>query len=115
MRIFEETRLKSKFDVKDLGLVQHCLGLEFTQNNNEIEMSQKAYTAEILERFGMEDFKPAVTPLEPGTKLVRSEQDSKEDLHLYPFRELIGAFLCQLWKGALDSRKENLELSPRNN
>ena len=122
--------LKSKFDVKDLGLVKHYLGLEFTQKNNEIEISQKAYTVEIPKRFGMEDSKPAVTPLEPGTKFVRSEQCSKEALQLYPFSELIGALLylsvdtrpdsvcCelaqsilyQLWKGALDRRKENFAL-----
>lgn len=46
--------LSSKFQIKDLGELKYCLGIEFSQGENKVTMIQR----EILNRFGMEDSKP---------------------------------------------------------
>lgn len=37
-----KNHLNAKFDVKDLGNIKHCLGLEFTRNEREISINQRA-------------------------------------------------------------------------
>lgn len=58
-----KTRQKHFIDCH-LGKIGNCLGLEFTQ-----------------------DSEPVTTPLEPGTKLFKRENTSKEEMKLYPFRD----------------------------
>lgn len=86
-----EKELSKFFEVKDLGPVQYCLGLEFTRSGKNISIHQKAYVEEILKKFGMEDCKPVSTPADPGLKLTKPEgQPTTEELKL-PYRELVGA------------------------
>lgn len=65
-----KNHLGSKFDVKDLGEIKYCLGLEFARDNRGITVKLKGYINDVLSRFGMFDCKPVSTPLEPGLKLV---------------------------------------------
>lgn len=83
--------LSVKFEVKDLGAVKYCLGLEFTRSKNIIAISQRGYILEILERFGMSECKPVTTPLEPGFKLFGERGGTDEHEAKVPYRELIGA------------------------
>jgi hypothetical protein len=46
------------------------------------------YINELLKRFGMFDSKPVCAPLDPGVKLLKSEEPPDENL---PYRELVGA------------------------
>ena len=55
--------LKKSFDMKDLGKISYCLGIKFNQNKEEITMSQRKYTQEILKKFNMENCKPISTPM----------------------------------------------------
>ena len=81
-----------RFQVKDLGKVKHCLGMEFRQEKDFLEISQTAYIEEVLKKFGMQNSKPAVTPMDLGTKLKKVEESSEEDSS-YPFREFIGSLM----------------------
>lgn len=56
-------------ELKSLGRVSFCLGVEFRQEENCICMSQKRYIQEILGRFGMLETNPVSTPLDPNQKL----------------------------------------------
>lgn len=85
--------LNKHFDVKDLGKVKQCLGMEFSQKDNVIEISQKNFIEEILRKYEMQESKPVTTPINLGEKLSKSEDCSREVLSDYPFRELIGALL----------------------
>ncbi|KIJ41161.1 hypothetical protein M422DRAFT_172542 [Sphaerobolus stellatus SS14] len=74
--------LKGKFEMTDLGEAHWILGMEITRDrpSHTLSISQKAYFAEILERFGMSDCKPAPTPMEVGVslrKLSEAEVDSQ--------------------------------------
>lgn len=85
-----ERLLSSKFDLKNLGDVKNCLGVEFDQGNGRITMHQRRYITEILSRFGMSECKPVATPADPNTKLLKGGEQDSEDAKL-PYRELIGA------------------------
>lgn len=88
-----KNHLSAKFDVKDLGDVKYCLGLEFTRNEKEITVRQKGYINDVLNRFGMLECKPVSTPLESGLRLVKQEAGTGDCRHPTPYRELIGALM----------------------
>lgn len=67
--------LSAKFELKDFGKVKRCLGIEFLRNKGEILLKQSALIREILHRFDMIDCKPKKTPLEPGIRLERNDQN----------------------------------------
>ncbi|KAJ3635178.1 hypothetical protein MTP99_008105 [Tenebrio molitor] len=90
-RISEIRRmLADQFEIKDLGDVKHCLGVEFSQVDGQVTMHQRGYVADVLERFGMSECKPVGTPVDLGTKLKRNGEQTEEGLKL-PYRELVGA------------------------
>ena len=82
-------KLSSDFEVKDLGRVSYCSGVEFKQSDGEVSMSQQRYVQELLQSFNMSDSKPVATSVNPGTKLKKNENPSDEELKL-PYRELVG-------------------------
>jgi len=85
--------LSGVFDIKDLGDVKHCLGIEFSWKKNGIAMYQSAYIKEMLHRFGMTESKPVATPIEPGIKLKRENQSRGNDKEDRPYKQLVGALM----------------------
>ena len=77
--------IAEKFDVKDMGELHHFLGVKITRlEDRKIWISQSTYTREILKKFNMENSKPVVTPVEAGTKLVKTtEEDEPFDQEVY--------------------------------
>lgn len=61
--------LSSKFEIKSLGPVRYCLGIDFRRDKESISMTQKSYIKSILERFGMTNANTMTTPLDPNAKL----------------------------------------------
>jgi hypothetical protein len=59
--------LSTKFECKDLGPCRYLLGLEITQTNESIVISQSGYAQRILKRFHIIDCKGRDTPLDAGT------------------------------------------------
>jgi hypothetical protein len=80
--------LSQKFETSDLGEIGYCLGMEFNRTLGAINILQTGYINELLKRFGMFDSKPVCAPLDPGVKLLKSEEPPDENL---PYRELVGA------------------------
>lgn len=85
--------LSKKFEIKKLGDVKYCLGIEFSRDENGIVMNQRGYINDILDRFGMLDSRTISTPLELGTKLRKNEKWCEEEAHRVPYRELVGALM----------------------
>ena len=57
--------LGKQFEMSDLGEARVCLGLEITRNRNRtLHVSQEHYANKVLERFGMHNSKPVVTPMD---------------------------------------------------
>ena len=62
--------LFSHFQTKDLEKLKYFLGIEVTQSNSVVVISQRKYTLDILENIGMLDCKPIDTLMDPNVKLV---------------------------------------------
>jgi len=54
--------LSTKFKMKDLGRVKHFLGMDFSQSDGCVKVSQKRYVLKILERFDMKECRVRETP-----------------------------------------------------
>lgn len=81
------------FDIKDVGEVSYFLGLQLRRNRaqGQIWLGQPKYARDMLQRFGMSDCKPVVTPLEANTHLGCSDGEPVEsDI---PYAELVGSLL----------------------
>ena len=67
------------------------LGLQISQQGNEIFISQSKYVKEMLKKFQMEECKPISTPMVTGCKLSKDDESLEVDQKLY--RSMIGSLL----------------------
>eukprot|EP00253_Pinus_taeda_P001803 PITA_01803 len=79
------------FDMTDLGLLHYCLGVEVWQTENHIFLSQSKYAKNLVDRFRMQNCKPATTPMAPGLKLSAQSFSHLVDETL--FRQLVGSLI----------------------
>ncbi|GJP83973.1 hypothetical protein CLOP_g14071 [Closterium sp. NIES-67] len=84
--------LGSRLKCKDLGELQHYLGMEITRNRaaRTISLSQGHYLQQVLERFDMARGTPQVTPLPVGHHLTPLTSPSSSS---HPYAELIGSLM----------------------
>ena len=66
-----QKQLTERFEISDLGPINWLLGVSITRDttNRTISLGQQAYIEQILNRFGLEDARKAVTPMEVGIDL----------------------------------------------
>ncbi len=52
-KIFDKlkTQLQSSFQMKDLGNVNYCLGMNFSQRNSVIKINQKRYIENVFKKM----------------------------------------------------------------
>lgn len=81
--------LSVRFLMKDLGELNHFLGLEVERNAKGLFISQKKYAEDLLKKFGMQNCKSIATPMEVNQKLRAEDGDELEDTRLY--RRLVGS------------------------
>ena len=67
----------AKFDVKDLGRLHYFSGMTVIQDDlsGSVRIGQSAYVCKVLERFGMQDAKSVVSPVDISYKLVKAVED----------------------------------------
>ena len=93
-----KSNLNERFEMKDLGRVQVCLGLEFRWlSDGSCILSQERFLKKILERFNMTNCKPIGCPIAAGQKLTKamcptSEGEVKE-MESVPFRSAVGSLI----------------------
>ncbi|KAJ9556796.1 LOW QUALITY PROTEIN: hypothetical protein OSB04_011410 [Centaurea solstitialis] len=68
--------LKSKFDMKDMGLADVILGIKITRTQNGLVLSQTHYVDKILEKFNQGDTSIARTPIDTSQHLSKNRGDS---------------------------------------
>ncbi|GJY80317.1 putative ribonuclease H-like domain-containing protein [Tanacetum coccineum] len=86
-----EALMKSRFQMSSMGELTFFLGLQVKQKANGIFISQDKYVAEILKKFDFVNVKTASTPIETQKPLVKDEEASDVDVHLY--RSMIGSLM----------------------
>lgn len=80
--------LRDEFEMTDVGIVDTFLGMhiQHDRENGSIHMSQIQYLSKVLNKFGMNECKPAATPIEKGLHLTNEPSDDNSNV---PYRELI--------------------------
>ena len=83
--------LSVRFQMKELGQLKHFLGLEVDQTKEWIFLCQQKYAKDLLKKFGMLEYKPISTPMEPNAKMCALEGKDLEDASMY--RQLVGSLI----------------------
>ncbi len=80
----------------DMGEIQSYLSVNITRDraNCTMEINQKDYIQQVVERFGMRDANPVYTPLPAGTEahLVKYE-DQASTSEIKKYQQIIGSLL----------------------
>jgi hypothetical protein len=94
-----QKQLTERFEISDLGTINWLLGVNITRDINArtISLGQQAYIEQILSRFGLENARTAVTPMEVGLDLSPGSPHLSATL-LTPaektkYREMIGCLM----------------------
>ncbi|POM72955.1 Integrase catalytic core protein [Phytophthora palmivora] len=91
--------IAEKFRIKDLGRARFILGIEidYDMERKALTISQRAYTESIINRFGQENAKPSLTPLDPSVHLTKANEpqsdDDKAKMKSKPYRSLVGSLM----------------------
>ncbi|GKC11855.1 putative ribonuclease H-like domain-containing protein, partial [Tanacetum coccineum] len=86
-----EALMKSRFQMSSMRELTFFIGLQVKQKADGIFISQDKYVAEILKKFDFVNIKTASTPIETQKPLVKDEEASDVDVHLY--RSMIGSLV----------------------
>jgi len=69
-----KAQLNEEYEMKDLGELNYFLGIQVHRDKERkiIHISQSGYNRAILERYGMQNSKPANVPLSSGARLTKA-------------------------------------------
>ncbi|PRQ60643.1 putative RNA-directed DNA polymerase [Rosa chinensis] len=82
--------LRSRFAIKDLGILKYFLGIEMATSHKGLFLNQRNYVLDLLQDADMKDCKPARTPLDSKLQLnVLSEPLS----NLTSYQRLVGKLI----------------------
>nr|GEV52316.1 retrovirus-related Pol polyprotein from transposon TNT 1-94 [Tanacetum cinerariifolium] len=86
-----EKMMHKKFQMSSMGDPTFFLGLQVTQKDDGIFISQDKCVDEILKKFGFSTVKTASTPMETSKPLMKDENAEDVDVHLY--RSIISSLI----------------------
>ncbi|GJT94665.1 putative ribonuclease H-like domain-containing protein [Tanacetum coccineum] len=91
---FEDLEFPDKvYKMSSIGKLTFFLGLQVTQKDDGIFISQDKYVDEILKKFGFLTMKTTSTPMETLKPLLKDEEAEDVDVHLY--RSMIGSLIIE--------------------
>ena len=74
--------MAAHFRMSDLDALAYYLGINVRQRKEALTLDQSAYASKLLERSGMAECKPCVTPMEERLKLTKASTAAKVDATL---------------------------------
>ncbi|KAM1470398.1 hypothetical protein ACFX11_041122 [Malus domestica] len=83
--------MKEKYEMSDLGLLHHFLGMGIIQTESSIFIHQKKYAFSLLDKFGLKECKSVSIPLVATEKLSKEDGSGAADEEKY--RKLVGSLL----------------------
>ncbi|CAL9010595.1 unnamed protein product [Prunus brigantina] len=86
-----KNEMMKQYEMTDLGLLHHFLGLGVLQTDTCIFLHQKKYAKTLLDKFGLKDCKSVATPLAVNEKLSKVDGSDLADETLY--RQMVGSLL----------------------
>jgi hypothetical protein len=94
--VISKKSLSTLYTVKDMGEAEYFLGVKIEREQNRLRLSHESYINSVLERYGMQNAKPVVTPMVQSSDLMakspRSDSEASR-MVCVPFREDIGSLL----------------------
>jgi hypothetical protein len=81
--------LQQEFSMKDLGVLHHFLGMHVQPSGDGLLLSQKQYMVELLDRAGISECKPCLTPVDTNSKVAAADDAPMTDAS--DFCSLVGA------------------------
>ncbi|GJR06169.1 putative ribonuclease H-like domain-containing protein [Tanacetum coccineum] len=78
-----EKLMHKKFQMSSMGELTFFLGLQVTQKDDGIFISQDKYVDEILKKFGFSTVNTESTPIETSKPLLKDAEAEDVDVHLY--------------------------------
>ncbi|GJW02876.1 putative ribonuclease H-like domain-containing protein [Tanacetum coccineum] len=86
-----ENLMHKKFQMSSMGELTFFLGLQVTQKDDGIFISQDKYVDEILKKFSFSTMRTTSTPMETSKPLMKDKNAEDVDVHLY--RSMIGSLI----------------------
>ncbi|GKE77320.1 putative ribonuclease H-like domain-containing protein [Tanacetum coccineum] len=86
-----EKMMHKKFQMSSMGELTFFLGLQVTQKDDGIFISQDKYVDELLKKFGFSTVKTTSTPMETLKPLLKDGE--AEDVDVYLYRSMIGSLM----------------------
>ncbi|GJR97488.1 multidrug resistance-associated protein 9 [Tanacetum coccineum] len=78
-----KNEMMQKYEMSNLGLLNHFLGMKIYQDDGDVIICQEKYVEKILKIFDMSECKLKDTPLVVNEKLMKEDGSSKVDVTLY--------------------------------
>lgn len=88
--------LHQKFSTTELGPVGHYLGMVVTRDRvaGTITLTQTGYVGKVLKEFGMDDAKPAATPMETGeAPLEKQSIETATPVEAVRYQSAVGSLM----------------------
>ena len=85
-----KTMLSTRFKMKDLGRLKHFLGMDLSQSDGCVKMSQGKYVGKILNRFDMQECRTRETPCD---QKIDYSEDAPEMAVVKKYREVVGSLI----------------------
>lgn len=83
--------MTQEFEMSMCGELKYFLGLQISQSDQGVFISQSSYAQSLVKRFGLENYKVSRTSMSTSLKLARDEVGEDVDAKLY--RRMIGSLL----------------------
>jgi hypothetical protein len=83
--------LNSDFVLKDLGTLEYFLGVQVMKQGDGIVLCQEKYATDLLDKVGMRNCKPVVTPLSTSEKLSVEGGTRLGEKDSVRYRSIVGA------------------------
>ena len=92
-RMFNEFKREmiQRYEMSDLGLLHHFLGMRILQTDQGVFINQSKYAKALLRKFMLEGCKPISILLSIGEKLKKVDESELADKGLY--RKIVGSLL----------------------
>jgi len=87
-----QEKLKSQFEMTNLGELSFFLGMEFLKLKNGMVMHKQKYIGELLEKFEMKKCNSVSNSYETNSKLDECSEEEKVDST--KFKNIVGSLRC---------------------
>jgi histone deacetylase 1/2 len=86
------SHLRSKFSVKDLGVLHYLLGIEVSSSlSDSLLLQQRKYALSFFARAGMLKCTPVTTPMLPSKRLCSTDGDPLSSEEATQYHSIVGA------------------------